>query len=109
MNAGAIVNFIVAALVAGVIFAVINRMSAGTSHAVRCSILMLFAGMLGQLLAVPLKQWDYWTDTLLFGAIAAFVVASRRLPSGTPPEHASAMAFAIMALTLILALILGHL
>lgn len=113
MIAGAVVNFIIAMLVAGVVFGAINRMNGVTSHAIRCSILLLFISMLGQAFAIPLKQWDYWTDTLLYGAVASFVVASRRLPTehgaSVPHPKASAAAFAIIGATLVVAFVLGHL
>lgn len=107
MNTPSLINVAVAVIAAMVIFAAINRMSRDTVHAVRCSILMLFVAMLGQAIALPMRQWDAWTDTLLYGAVAAFVVASRRLPSGLPTPHASAIAFAIMGATLAVAVLIG--
>jgi hypothetical protein len=106
----AIINMVAAVLVAGLVFGALNRMDRHTIHAIRGAILMVFIAMLGQVFAPVMRQWDNgWTDTLLYGAVAAFVVASRRLPSGLPPRHATVCAFVIMGATMVLVLWVGNL
>lgn len=109
MTAATIINAGLAAACAGVVFGCINRMHPATNHAVRGSVLLLFTGLLAQALAAPMSHWEGWADTLLYGAIAALVVATRRLPTGIPAERTATITYSIIGGTLALATTLAYL
>lgn len=78
-----------------IIVGTFNHMSSKTTTAVRLAITIIFAGLLGQWLGVLAKQWDHYADTMIYGGIAALMVASQRTPCGMPAEYLQKVSIAI--------------
>lgn len=114
-------NACLALVVALLIIGTLNHMQAGkTPMAVMFSMVLIFAGMVGQgagvligqlaaLLNVRVHGWDHFVDTLLYGGLLAFVLACRRFPLGRKSRHAvliDRLAIAVCAATLLTSLAL---
>lgn len=77
-------NAVLAIATALLIVGTFNHMDRTTSIAIRLSVLLIFAGLLAQGLGIALRQWDHYADTMVYGGIAAFIIANRRTPCGIP-------------------------
>lgn len=117
-----IFNAVLALVVAGVLISTINNMQDGkTPPAVMLSMVLIFAGMLGQGVGVlsgkfgeafglDFFSWDHFVDTLLYGGLLAFVLACRRFPISKRKVAKAILldrlSIGVSALTLLCALVL---
>lgn len=68
-----------AAVATGIIcVCAIARMDRTTSHSVRFAIVLIAAGLFGEAMAAAFQAWEPYFDALLYGGIAAYLLASRR-------------------------------
>ena len=72
------INAIIALLTAIIAVCAIARMDKATAHPVRFAIVLIGAGLLGEALAAFFTAWEPYFDALLYGGIAAYLLAGRR-------------------------------
>lgn len=88
-------NAFLAIATALMIVGTFNHMNHGTSLAIRLAVLLIFAGLLAQGFGVFMRQWDHYADTMIYGGIAAFIIANRRTPCGIPLRYVPRISIAI--------------
>jgi len=62
----------------------VDRMDRDTAHAIRVAVVLVGIALLGQAMSVWFESWAPPFDTLLYGSIAAYLLACRRLDVGAP-------------------------
>lgn len=101
------VNAVLAGAVALLMVSTLNQMGPRTPRAVMLAMVLIFVGMVGQCIGALGGRWDHFVDTVLYGGLAAFVVACRRFPVDRhKPKWMDGASIAISAGTLLIGLML---
>ncbi len=88
-------NACLAGLVALLAIGTFNKMNGTTNNAVRCAVLLLFGGFLGQAFGFWTHKWDFYLDTMVFGAAGAYLLACRRMVLGIPNPYNEWLSYAL--------------
>lgn len=98
-------NSYLAGAIALVALSSVACMNGTTSHAVRSAIVLLAVAAAGQAIGYAADQWDHYLDTLLYGAVIALMLATRRVPLCLPAYWSPLLAGASLVFTVTVALV----
>ena len=95
-----VLNGLLAAVGLVAVFGCLNAMNGATDLAIRLALVTLGAGLAGEAAASWLpERWQLVCDTVLFGGVVAFAVATRRAARWVRPELMPRLALAIVTAT----------
>lgn len=93
------INALMAIAAAIIAVCAIARMDQTTNHPVRFAIVLIAAGMIGEALAAFFTAWEPYFDALLYGGVAAYLLAGRRTEGRISVRATQAWSLAVSAAT----------